>query len=560
MKKIYIIILIVLIPLLSILLLYLNFTKYNFTLNGEEIINLNINDIWTDPGYTLTKGNKVYNDNVNVISNLDLNTKGEYEIKYTYKSFPFSKTIIRKITVNVTNSDLVFNLVDNNEYYLLKDNIYNEPGYQVIDKVDGDITSKVIVNSNVNNENIGDYEIKYSITNSQNVTKELIRKVKVYDFDVILNLEKKELSTSNSIIFNTSSSYFNYVILPDNTKDSNNNVTFPVNENGTYEFNVFDKYGNSKKYNIEVNNIDNIKPTGTCEYYLYDTNGEIKVEASDNNNILNYVYKYGNSTSSKVEENVFKVNTMDEDARVILYDSVGNINEIVCQNVDKTTKIPSSYQTHYHKGGDSETSFNYWLYLPKDNNKRKTIPLLLYFHGDGGKGSDPNLVNNYAYPNFIKNGMDFPFAMVAPQVTKGDSFYNTYYQNGVYKMLQELINEYNIDENRIIVAGGSSGADGAYRAISLHSEMFSCGVIGSGTIYTIDQVGPEKLTKIPMWFFHGEKDTALSHTAMEGRIEKIKSLGGQIKYTLIPNGTHEITETVFKREDLIAWMLEQQRK
>lgn len=47
------------------------------------------------------------------------------------------------------------------------DSVYEEPGYQAIDSVDGDITSQVKVSENINYRIAGTYEIIYSVTNSR---------------------------------------------------------------------------------------------------------------------------------------------------------------------------------------------------------------------------------------------------------------------------------------------------------------------------------------------------------------------------------------------------------
>lgn len=526
------------------------------TLNGNTDVILYQNDAYSDPGYDAydSKG-KDLTSNVTVRGIVDTATAGDYVVTYTLNDIVKERhiTVIAKI---VQKTYLI--LKGESTIFLKVGEEYKEPGYTVIDAIESGLENKVNVSGNVGTT-AGTYKLKYSVTNKSEETISAERTIIIMDSDIGISYTPEKKTNGNvKIILNVIDNYYDYIVLPDNTKKNERYIAYEVSENGTYKFTIYSKNGEAKEKDITINNIYRVPPSGTCEYYLYDTYGEIKVNTSASD--LNYVYKYDNSTSSKLTEKTFKVNDLSENAKVILHDEAGNTSEITCQNIDKSTKIPSSYTTYRHKGGDKETTFSYWLYLPKDNNKRKKIPLLLYFHGDSGKGTNPASVNENAFPKFISKGMDFPFAMVAPQVNWGDSFYNTYYQNGVYNLLKELINEYNIDPDRIIVSGGSSGADGAYRAIALHSEMFSCGVIGSGTIYAIDQVGADKLTKIPLWFFHGEKDAVLAHTAMERRIDKIRSLGGNVKYTLIENGTHNITETVFKRDDLINWMISQKRK
>ena len=54
---------------------------------------------------------------------------------------------------------------------------YNESGYTASDNCDGDITDKVQTEGNVDTSKAGVYEIKYTVTDSSNNTKEVTRKI-----------------------------------------------------------------------------------------------------------------------------------------------------------------------------------------------------------------------------------------------------------------------------------------------------------------------------------------------------------------------------------------------
>ncbi len=56
---------------------------------------------------------------------------------------------------------------------------YQEPGFEAIDKLDGNITSKVKIENTINPETPGTYEIIYSVTNSRNITIKEKRFVKL---------------------------------------------------------------------------------------------------------------------------------------------------------------------------------------------------------------------------------------------------------------------------------------------------------------------------------------------------------------------------------------------
>lgn len=57
-------------------------------------------------------------------------------------------------------------LIGDKIIYLPLGEAYIEPGYTATDEKDGDITSKVEINKNIDTNHIGTYEIKYKVTNS----------------------------------------------------------------------------------------------------------------------------------------------------------------------------------------------------------------------------------------------------------------------------------------------------------------------------------------------------------------------------------------------------------
>lgn len=62
-----------------------------------------------------------------------------------------------------------------------------------------------------------------------------------------------------------------------------------------------------------------------------------------------------------------------------------------------------------------KVQMGYLLYLPKDYEKQKSWPLMLFLHGAGERGDDLKLVKKHGPPKLITKGKDFPFIVVSPQ-------------------------------------------------------------------------------------------------------------------------------------------------
>lgn len=527
-----------------------------FMLNGSNEISFNIGDKWEDPGFIYQDDGKDLSNEVNVDSNVDINKVGNYVITYTVKVGFASNSLTRKVNVlnSNINSNFYFFLKGTPNQYLLHGEEYKDPGCEAIDKTDGNISSKIIKTGSVNNTVDGTYELNYKITNSNGVTKERTRKVIVYSFNFNGTIKYDEMVKENEIIIDISEDNYQYTLLPSGEKITNKHIIYKVNKNGTYIFNIYDKHNSVFKYEAVVSNIDTDKPSGTCEIVLNDKGANITVDAKDNGAIKGYIYQYGKTKTELKEENKLTINTIDEKASVTIYDQADNMTTITCKVINKSTIVKRNYVSQVFTTSNGK-QYEYWFYTPK-HTKREKLPLLIYFHGDGGKKGMKE-VNNYAYPAFISSGMDFPFYMIAPHVDNTDDFGTDARMEKTHELIKYIISNYDIDTNRIIISGGSSGARGAYRMAARYKDLFSCMVIGSGISY---QLYDEQLTHLPIWFFHGEKDSVLDYRSMERHVKKINELGGNAKITIIQGGGHDITETVFKRDDLIKWMVSQKKK
>ena len=59
----------------------------------------------------------------------------------------------------------------------------------------------------------------------------------------------------------------------------------------------------------------------------------------------------------------------------------------------------------------------YWLYLPSgyEDDDRKW-PVILFLHGGGERGEDPERVLSHGVIKEVANGRDLPFVIIAPQM------------------------------------------------------------------------------------------------------------------------------------------------
>lgn len=173
----------IVIAMLSIILISLIYCKISidnsrveFYLNGSNEVAVEYGSKYDDIGYIATLNNNDIRSKVKIISNVDTNNVGDYEIRYllSLTFLNIEKELVRKVHVIDTTSPVI-TIEGEKEIYIDRYSNFEIPKYKCVDNVDGDITSDVVVDSNVDVNKVGDYEVKLkSIDSSDNETNEII--------------------------------------------------------------------------------------------------------------------------------------------------------------------------------------------------------------------------------------------------------------------------------------------------------------------------------------------------------------------------------------------------
>ena len=195
---------------------------------------------------------------------------------------------------------------------------------------------------------------------------------------------------------------------------------------------------------------------------------------------------------------------------------------------------------------------DYLLYLPEDYEQKESCPLLLFLHGAGERGNDLQLVKKHGPPKLIEQGQQFPFIIVSPQCPEGQ-WWQTVEVNA---LLDEIVEKYKVDEDRIYVTGLSMGGFGtwALAAYVPHRLAAIAPICGGSEPYRA-RVMPH----MPIWAFHGGKDTVVPPQRSEEMIEALKKYGNNAKLTIYPDAAHDSWTETYDNPKLYEWLLEHKR-
>ena len=145
------------------------------TLSGEQDVNIEYGDSYTEPGATaqLIGANAALDVPVDIQGEVDSTKTGTYIVTYTAKSTGFTATASRNVHIVDTQLPKITLTVDPYAY-TLPGQSYIEEGFQAVDNYDGDITDKV-----TSVEENG--TMIYSVTDSSGNTFSTQRKIHYFD-------------------------------------------------------------------------------------------------------------------------------------------------------------------------------------------------------------------------------------------------------------------------------------------------------------------------------------------------------------------------------------------
>lgn len=241
-------------------------------------------------------------------------------------------------------------------------------------------------------------------------------------------------------------------------------------------------------------------------------------------------------------------------------------------------KIPESATTDdflygsYSNSELYEHALPYRYYLPVNYDSEKEYPILMYLHGAGRRGTDNSNQLNNPKPLFdrllnAENINKYQCIIVAPQCPSGEQWVDTPWGNGSYSIdnvpvsdelsmakdiILEFENKFNVDTNRVYIAGQSMGGYGTWDMIMRNPNMFAAAIpqCAAG-----DPSIAGKLKTMAIWAHHGEADTTVPLSGSREMVDAIKKAGStNIRYTQYPNIGHEVQVETFKDEDLLEWL------
>lgn len=191
----------------------------------------------------------------------------------------------------------------------------------------------------------------------------------------------------------------------------------------------------------------------------------------------------------------------------------------------------------------------YIIRYPENYDSAKKYPVILFLHGAGTRSKNITVLKNNS---FFKNSgafLDLNFITVAPlceRETWCDHF------ETLVRFAKSIFTAPDTDPERFYLTGNSMGGYGTWQLAISHPELFAAIVpICGGGMYW----DAARLVNVPVWAFHGERDTLVLPTESKTMVERINKHGGNAKLTYYPEAGHDSWTATYTNRAVYEWLL-----
>lgn len=200
--------------------------------------------------------------------------------------------------------------------------------------------------------------------------------------------------------------------------------------------------------------------------------------------------------------------------------------------------------------------YDYCIYVPPEYDPEKPWPLILFLHGSGERGDDGLLQTEVGIGRAIRRDRTLcPAIVVMPQCRAGGDW-----SGDMAKLAMSCVEQtrraYSVDADRIYLTGLSLGGFGTW-LIGANIPSYFAALAPICGFYDPKQA--ESLREVPIWVFHGDKDTAVPVEKSREMVAALRAVGANVQYTEYADGNHNVWDRTYSHREFWRWLLAQRR-
>lgn len=193
-----------------------------------------------------------------------------------------------------------------------------------------------------------------------------------------------------------------------------------------------------------------------------------------------------------------------------------------------------------------------------NDDPNKKWPLVIFLHGSGEIGSDLEKLKKNGPPAEVARGKQFPFILISPQAPErfAAELASTWHPLQLNEFIDELVQKYRVDTDRITMTGLSMGGGGTWDYARQYGDRLAAiapiAIWGEG-----DDV--ETLKTIPAWYFYGGSDSVVIGR-VPAFVKALRAAGANTRITEYPEAGHAQTWIkAYNEPDFYTWLLSHKR-
>ena len=224
------------------------------------------------------------------------------------------------------------------------------------------------------------------------------------------------------------------------------------------------------------------------------------------------------------------------------------------------------------------------LFVPKNYDKTRKWPLIIYLHGGGRGGDNQGDARPWAKRTPIARTIErhpewFPALVLMPRCPRGkiwapgpkDPIQSPWRlkkhgrepipdaADHITTAIDKTIAEYAIDEERITMMGHSMGGEGTTLYAPLHADRIAAIAPSAGSAIIVPENAPI-LAMMGVWMFQGERDNLSTTKLARQMVDAIEKEGGDVRYTELKDVGHGSLGAMFQDDKVFKWLLSQKNR
>jgi predicted peptidase len=217
-------------------------------------------------------------------------------------------------------------------------------------------------------------------------------------------------------------------------------------------------------------------------------------------------------------------------------------------------------------------TMKYQVYVPDTYDRHRSLPVILFMHGSGERGSDGLKQTQLGMPAQIRWHRDWFNAIVVMPQSPDDSVFRGAVAQAAFAALEKSVKEFHGDRDRLYVTGLSMGGYGVWQQIVDHPGVFAAAVAVSGGLtpsadmdnlyVSVKGDDPyafvaQQTKDLPVWIFHGGQDDVVPTVQARNLVDAMKAAGSSVRYTEYADVGHGAWDRAYADEEMWKWLFAQ---